>query len=291
MTYVATEESVEDGRPVELYLLENAAGDSFAYTSGNVDVVYGSHTYTPEAIKRTSPTLSNKAASAKLTLTFPDSKEWAQRYLAMIPPILDTLIIYRVHLTDGDSEVIQWWSGDVGGVTFEGDEAKANITTTSDRLRRTVPKRTFSWSCNHVLYDGLCQAAKSSNRSDVRVASIDSADPRLITCTNDPAWAGDLMTDFVTADLAFFNGGYCEPFGGGGHSRSILDTDTTSGYQFRLMIEIPGLVVGDILTFYAGCDHSVQTCFSKFDNVGNYGGFPFIPTNNPFETGIIDEDI
>jgi hypothetical protein len=36
----------------------------------------------------------------------------------------------------------------------------------------------------------------------------------------------------------------------------------------------------------AGCDHSVSTCAARFGNLANYGGFPFIPTKNPFSTGV-----
>jgi hypothetical protein len=30
----------------------------------------------------------------------------------------------------------------------------------------------------------------------------------------------------------------------------------------------------------------VSTCQSRFDNLDNYGGFPFIPLKNPFATGV-----
>ena len=35
-----------------------------------------------------------------------------------------------------------------------------------------------------------------------------------------------------------------------------------------------------------GCDHSTQTCASRFGNLDNYGGFPAIPSKNPFSTGV-----
>ncbi len=39
--------------------------------------------------------------------------------------------------------------------------------------------------------------------------------------------------------------------------------------------------VGDTFTAYVGCDkHLVSGCNSKFDNVFNYGGFPYIPGND-----------
>lgn len=44
----------------------------------------------------------------------------------------------------------------------------------------------------------------------------------------------------------------------------------------------PGINVGDAVTVYAGCDHAVATCFSKFVNVPNFGGLPHLPTVNPY---------
>lgn len=35
--------------------------------------------------------------------------------------------------------------------------------------------------------------------------------------------------------------------------------------------------VGDAFTISAGCDHSLETCQTKFDNLINFGGAPFIP--------------
>ena len=51
--------------------------------------------------------------------------------------------------------------------------------------------------------------------------------------------------------------------------------------------------MGSTVVVLAGCDHSVTTCDTKFNtpedtqsNVINYGGFPFVPGKNPFETGL-----
>jgi len=45
-------------------------------------------------------------------------------------------------------------------------------------------------------------------------------------------------------------------------------------------------VLGSSVTVYAGCDHSVGTCNSKFSNPANFGGHPYVPTKNIFATGI-----
>jgi hypothetical protein len=42
------------------------------------------------------------------------------------------------------------------------------------------------------------------------------------------------------------------------------------------------LVIGSSAQLVAGCDRTMDDCLDKFDNLDNFGGFPFIPTINPF---------
>ena len=34
---------------------------------------------------------------------------------------------------------------------------------------------------------------------------------------------------------------------------------------------------GDSFTVYFGCDHTPGTCQSKFNNLANFRGFPYVP--------------
>ena len=43
---------------------------------------------------------------------------------------------------------------------------------------------------------------------------------------------------------------------------------------------------GARVSLYAGCDKGLNTCKDKFANFNRYGGFPFIPIKNPFESGV-----
>jgi hypothetical protein len=47
-------------------------------------------------------------------------------------------------------------------------------------------------------------------------------------------------------------------------------------------VAFDGIAVGQAVTLYPGCDHTTTTCDGKFSNLNNYGGFPHIPTKNPF---------
>jgi hypothetical protein len=36
------------------------------------------------------------------------------------------------------------------------------------------------------------------------------------------------------------------------------------------------------VNLYPGCNKSMDHCINRFDNILNYGGFPWIPGKNPF---------
>ena len=62
------------------------------------------------------------------------------------------------------------------------------------------------------------------------------------------------------------------------HARAIL---THTGDDIEIDLGIPGLAVGNVLQTLPGCDRTINTCINKFNNVDNYGGFPYIPIKNP----------
>jgi hypothetical protein len=55
------------------------------------------------------------------------------------------------------------------------------------------------------------------------------------------------------------------------------------GEVLKMRYQLPGTSVGDVIsvTVWPGCDRSFDTCVNKFGNAANYGGFPYIPLNNP----------
>lgn len=77
------------------------------------------------------------------------------------------------------------------------------------------------------------------------------------------------------------------------YDESLVGTSTTRESQFvgsfyRLVLfsgfnEPVNGVAGDI---YPGCKKTSTWCRVKFNNISNFGGFPFMPRENPFESGI-----
>ena len=51
-----------------------------------------------------------------------------------------------------------------------------------------------------------------------------------------------------------------------------------AGVALTLIYPLPvAPAVGDAFTVYAGCDHTQATCQSRFNNLANFRGFPFVP--------------
>jgi hypothetical protein len=55
-----------------------------------------------------------------------------------------------------------------------------------------------------------------------------------------------------------------------------------SGAAITLSSGASDIPVGAAVSLFPGCDHSAATCAAKFSNAANYGGFPYMPTKNPF---------
>ena len=56
--------------------------------------------------------------------------------------------------------------------------------------------------------------------------------------------------------------------------------------MFTLLNNLAIPPIGLDVDWFAGYDHSLAICESKSANVINYGGFPFVPIKNPFNSSL-----
>jgi uncharacterized phage protein (TIGR02218 family) len=276
MSYVALEAAVETGKPIELYRFSNLQ-EVFTYTSGNEDYVYSSETYVTRNITRNEATVNSDQDPANLTLRIPADDEFAVRYRIGAPPSRDKLLIYRLHLTDGGTpEVVVFFKGEVSSIAYQGDDAIVAAEPSGVVMKRPVPRRSFSSSCGHVLYDRGCKINENSAsyKFDVTVQTISGSNVTVIG------------TGIGTQAANFFVSGFLDK---GTVERRMILSEIVVGpttMTFALPLPFADLAAGEALTLRAGCDHSLTTCRTKFNNVTNFGGFPWVPTENPFTTGI-----
>jgi uncharacterized phage protein (TIGR02218 family) len=286
VSYVGQDESVEAGRPIELYLFRNNTiiTQQFAYTTAPREQVHNNVTYVPRALTRTDVAVdqAEPGSDRDVKITLPESDPLVNpRWINTIPPGKDEITIFRRHASDSlnPPETITYWKGFIDSVSFVGGgQATIRAVSEAGLLRRMIPKRTYRGLCGHVLFDGGCKVIRSNFEFDITVTAI-STDGQLVTFNSAETISGQAADYFVGGELQ-------KP---SGDRRMVLAYTDLGGNSGRATILLPffDVKIGDRMKLTAGCDHSITTCRLKFSNEINFGGFPWVPTRNPFDTGIL----
>lgn len=261
MTYQTTEGSIHGGAPLELYRFAQGTR-RWTLTSHVEAIVYAGETYVATAIERTAPEIGTDAQRAALALRLPRAHELAAALLAAAPEETVSLTVYRRHFTDPDAETIVFWRGRVATAKLAGSVCELSCEPLLAVMQRPGLRARYGLLCRHPLYSVGCGAPQNSFRTSGTIQAVSGA-----TLTINAA--GTQPNGYFTAGLLV----------AGDVRRFIVShTDTT----VVLMQPSPALVAGMAVDLYAGCDHTLETCHARFANSANFGGFPWIPTKNPF---------
>lgn len=279
MTYIANELSLEDGKPIELYRFTIGA-ETFLFTSAEDDVVIDppnpiAGTYLSTTIKRGRfRQEANEQSVNGVQVTVPASNPVASKYLLIVDDIAN-LTIHQLHRDDGDQETVQRFRGSIQSVNFtkNGREAAMQVSPLTKVKNRTIPRHTYQNGCNHHLYDSRCKLLESAFEVFFTVSAVNGA---VITVPG----AGAHTVGSASGDV--FEQGRVElPTG---ETRLVI---AQSGDDLTLLTPFITSVLGVSMRCLPGCKLRYTTdCNDKFANRVNFGGNPFVPLKNLFETGI-----
>jgi len=204
-----------------------------------------------------------------LTVTLPGDHDFPAQYTTIAPGQVGTLTIQAYHFSD-PSDVRVIYKGLVRAVAFTSDMSKSQLSVVpiSDAFDKEIPQRTFQAACNNVLYDTDC---KVSSGSFQYVGNCTAVAGNVVTIAGLNAAKG---TGWGTSGFIAF---------GVQDYRLILSQD---GDDCTLSLPFYADVLDESLDVFAGCDHTIATCDTKFTNEINFGGSPYVPTKNIFQTGI-----
>mgnify|MGYP003637668627 CR=1 FL=1 len=264
MTFDSLESSLESGQAVEVYDIQQGS-TFYRYTSSLEAITVGGIVYEPLSIARGPRADGPEERSSALEIVMPGDNIFVKRYIFVAPSDVAILTITKVHRGDNDPRVT--FVGRIQAVAFSEDNRNAtlNIVPLAGSSARPIPRHTFSGICDNVLYDGKCTIAEALFRHTDTVSGI-SADQRTISVANLAAKGADwAVPGFVSFD---------------GERRLIL---AQSGDSISLNLRFTTDPTGAIVVVQAGCDKLATTCKSKFNNLPNFSGFPFVPKKNPFE--------
>jgi len=265
--YEDTEQSAHDGSPVEAYRFTGTF-ENYYYTSAELDVTISGQVYTTAEITRQAiNTGTQEDSNLELELEVPFDLPLVADYAFQVSPPDLTVEILRYH--EGTNPATDWvivWKGIVTSFSSTGHSVKILVPSIfTVILNGEVPSVYYQNMCNHVLYDDRCKLVKASYQQDTTISAIgtgtvdvvaDGFDDNYLqageiinTSKNERRLIIDNVADVITINFPFFNA-----------------------------------EVGDNVSLFAGCNHAFSTCKDKFSNSINYGGFPYVPADNPFES-------
>lgn len=263
MTYTDYEGSTELGAPIELYEFVQGT-QKWHRATGEMDYLKGQDLYTASPLKRDRIKQSNDVFKDGIALTFPRDDEFASQYLGFAPDEPTTVTIFRGHLGDPDEEFVSYWKGRVVGSKATENSIVIECESIFTSIQRPGLRARFELSCRHTLYGRGCNLLRDAFKVP---GSVDSVSGVAVS-----------VSEAAAQPDGFFTGGMIVIPGGA--ARFIT---AHTGASLTLIRPLEGLFAGLDIELYPGCDHLKSTCKNKFDNLDNFGGFPYIPTRNPMD--------
>jgi uncharacterized phage protein (TIGR02218 family) len=157
------------------------------------------------------------------------------------------------------------YRGEIGGVSEQAGRFTAELRSAKADLEADLVPRT-SPTCRAQFCGPGCTLSAARFTHEATVATIDLAGNRV-------AFAGGPAPDAMRdGSLRWLDG----PLAG-------LATEVVSADATGLVLEQgldPSLAPGMRALLREGCDHTVETCASRFGNAINFQGEPFLPGND-----------
>ncbi len=271
----AQEISVEGNRPIELY--EWTAGlVSTRYNSSEGDFVFGGFTWLARTLIRNSFGKMVETEQSMLEVKMPVTDAIASQYVGIQPADRVDLVLSRVHEGASPQTALVIFRGFVTSFAAKDELATLSLKPFNELFQREMPRQTYQGLCNHVHYDSRCGVIESTSPNQLIGTVISQQNNGEII--NVPG-AGAVADNKSPAQA--FKGGFVRNQSATDF-RLVLDQD---GDDLTLLLPFSSSVLGSEVVLQRGCDRSVVTCVSKYNNMINYGGFPHVPTTNPFGQG------
>jgi uncharacterized phage protein (TIGR02218 family) len=249
-----------------LWKVERTDGVIFRFTDHDCNIVFEENTYTPaggfDASARqikSSLDLENVDIDGVISddaITHADLKSG----LYQDAKITETLIDWRYPWL-GAIVLRYYWLIEL---TFTGEVWNAKLEGIT---RWLTPKtgRLYTRNCRFKGGDSDCKASLTSESGTIYDVSSTGYNARRT-----------FLVDGPTAADGYYDYGYMVIDG-----RTIeIASYLTDGDHKKIILSLPSpikLTVSTAFDIFEGCDGLFSTCKSKFSNVANYGGFPWIP--------------
>lgn len=173
--------------------------------------------------------------------------------------VVELFIVNHQNIANGISELRKGWIGDI---QLKRGVFIAELRGLTQRMQQNIGE-SYSWLCRADLGDARCGVTLASFTVTGTITGV--TDNRIFTDSSRTEDDGEFAYGLFTWTTGNNNGLSMEV------SKYASDT-------FTLFENMPYTVqVGDEYSVYSGCDKLKSTCITKFSNINNFRGEPFIP--------------
>lgn len=263
MTYDASEISAASGIPIELYDIYDSDGTHYRYNTSDSTVTYLGNDYSSDIIERSDFTLGDIKNTDSLTIKLTRNDTFAVRFINEPIDAIVFINIYRQH----EANYITYWSGYLISVSFDEDALPVcrfeAIISSNVRMGH---RRKNMRMCPYILYETGCNVNQESYKVEGTITNLSGL---VVT-----------SSQFATETDGYWVGGKLKI----GTAYRLIKAHSTN--TITIDRAFADAEIGDSFICYAGCDHTLATCISKFSNYLNFGGNAYLPKTNPIYSNI-----
>jgi uncharacterized phage protein (TIGR02218 family) len=256
---------------MEVYQFSQGTQDWF-YTSSDTDITLGANTYVAVPIKRGKIQATQDIPQSTIKINVSRDNGFTAAFIAAVPTEVINITITRFHSAGQESAVI--FKGRVLNVAFQENTVAITCQQNLSMLRNPGLRRVYQTTCPHVLYGGYCGVIKASFKITATISAINSSK---IFITS-PEFSVNISEPY---NATWFLGGILELTENGATTRRFITNHNNTSGSVLLSQPLTNAEVGSEVSVYPGCNRATATCAGKFNNIENYGGFPYIPKKNP----------
>jgi uncharacterized phage protein (TIGR02218 family) len=257
--YDDTDQSIDSSRPGELF--QFSGGIQAYYTNAPTAVTLGGIKYEPEYIQNNTIEQTEELNKQQLEITVRASNPVAKLYIKRIPIFSVSAKVFRY--IEGISEHRLIWAGKVAKAVFNSDSEECVLYCDPifSMLKRAGLRRNYQILCPYNLYGPRCGAIMNDYTSKSDIESVQGSMVKT-----------DLSSSYGNN---WFTGGILIQ----GNNYHFIINHTGGNLYLDCPLENPD---NTVVRLVPGCNKTFSTCASKFSMGLNFGGFPYIPTKNPF---------
>jgi uncharacterized phage protein (TIGR02218 family) len=174
--------------------------------------------------------------------------------------------IFEVNYSDLTQGAMTLRTGTIGNVSAGRTSFSAELRGLAQSLQQGVGE-VFTTACPANLGDARC--------------TVDLG-PLTVTGTVTAAASARAFTDGARAEAADYFGGGLVAWTSGANNGLVMEIRAFSAGAFQLALPMPyAIAVGDTYSMVPGCrKRAIEDCKTKFNNIVNFRGHPYVPGND-----------